>query len=372
MVTDIHLICSLLVASAAASVIGCLHSSPSADLSVLGETGTIYFIEERQDKPRSGGQIGLVTELDCVDCISGARARCSVGGQLRTNGWSIEADLICGCIDGQWEVRSLASKQLVCSILGDYVFAALSPNLDKVALLERGPQVWAIDPSRSDTAYELGARCRLKVFHIPSGDLVAECPVYALNFGVCWAGEGWNVVCFSSFTNATYFDTSGDTPPEGRSTTYYLGPASLFPVHLHFFHPDDGSVSALCEGMAPQKTNCGSVLTYYDRKRMRRLDLASDSKRGEVLHTASRACAHVVSPSGKFVLTAIAPRFEWEHDYRLVVADRRDGRATLDVAAAVEGVYAWSKSRLPQFSALDGICASPKNQPEQPIDGGAD
>jgi len=316
---------------------GCTNSRTTSPVR-LAETGTVLFIEPPVRLP---GIPGPVESLECLDVRSGLRGQWPTGGRTAPTGWSVEGDMFCACIDGVWKVLSLSSGTTICTFPGNHTDSRISPALDRVALMEEGPDVWAVDESDVHKAYGLGKRCRLRVFGVPSGKLVKECDHFALNFGFCWGGRDGTRVVFVSFTNAENFAEGCDIPPE-CDTYEYPGPPDKYPTYLHLLDPDTGRVMPLCQGLAPQRLTGSSDVTFHLGDVLHRATFGMGGVYDiRKIDTATRAEGYTVSPGGRYVLSRQAPYCSWSGRVPLIVWERESLRVVRVVSDAVVGTHAW-------------------------------
>lgn len=267
------------------------------------ESGWIYLVED--DYGRSF--------LKCFDVKTGQWQLWKEDGpSIEQIAWDVEGDLLACYI--RVEPSAIPRQELnlfripifdpIVKIKGNFVRVKISPDLKKIAVLERVGSVVAYKDS--DSYYHLGDKCHLKVIEISSGRTIAEASRMALEYGLCWSSDS-NQVIFVSFQNENLFlpsfeDMSADTFHGGMYVN--KGP---FSGYLYLLTIGNGDIQYLTRGYDPVLISQIGNISFLRNDSLYQINLTGGD--AELVMSDLKVNLHEISPTGKIVLAYIS--YKW-------------------------------------------------------------
>lgn len=269
------------------------------------ESGWIYLVEDDYDR----------SFLKRFDVKTGQWQSWEEDGpSIEQIAWDVESDLIACYVRAELNVVPRQKLSLfripmfdpIIKINGNFARVKISPDLKKIALLERVGNVVAYRDSNS--YYHLGDKCQLKVIEISSGNIIAKADRLALEYGLCWSSDS-NQVIFVSFQNKDlFFPTEGDMPKDAYLLhgMEYISKGQ-FSGHLYSLTINNGNIQYLTRGFDPVLISRTENISFLRDDGLYKINLSSGD--GELVMPDLKVYIHEISPAGTTVLAFIL--YKW-------------------------------------------------------------
>ena len=242
--------------------------------------------------------------------------------------WDVKANLIACIIEtGDWKNRPITvinatTFSKLAEFTGNFREVRISPDLSKLAVLEYVREINA--PRDDESSFMLGSGCKLKIYDIESGSLLAEAPRLALDDGLAWTSNS-NII-FSSLRD---FALLQNTEVETHGHTYGRSYAQegQFPIDLFVYDSGSNSVRSLTEGQYPQFIPSKNEVSFFRASGFYNRDLwqgNTELTNPRLVLSDIRGNEVAVSPSGRKYVILVPHKQPLGSSYFLTMLDPND------------------------------------------------
>jgi hypothetical protein len=264
---------------------------------------------------------------------------------IHANVWDVRGDFL-ACInqDDLWNnkyqllIFNLSSLTTITSIKGQFRTVRFSPDLSKIAVLEYERQAGA--PKDANSYFMLGDACRLKIFDVKSGKLIAEAPRMAIDQGLTWLNDSQHIV-FSSLKDEKLFRNE-NFPSQGFGRGY--AQEGQFPIYLFSFDLSNNAVNSIVEGQDPVYVASTRVISFVKEhgminREVWQLDIATGKT--DLILKESSGLQHAVSPSGRTLLVQLPRNQLLGNSYFLTLVDPSNSERRLIIDSSSKFAFRW-------------------------------
>lgn len=264
--------------------------------------------------------------------------------RINLEGWDVGGDLFAYLSRkythpeaGDLKVLKISQGSLVMNVKGSFSQVKISPDLQKIAILERIGSAVAYRDSNS--YYNLGDKCRLKIIKIPTGNIVVESSRMAINYGLCWSSDSSQVI-FVSFQNEELFYPSEEDMRVDKFYTWDFRNTDQFSRHLYSLTLSNKKVQYITEGIDPELIAKSGKISFLQNGKLCQLDLASGKVEVIISNFALRR-GHDISPTGTKVLTEFLRKERFKGGGYLAVVNIKDPKQRFIINKELSSSYVW-------------------------------